>query len=224
MRCSIIIPTLNEASVIGDMLRRLRRVEPYEVIVADGGSEDGTIDLAAPHATIVCSRAGRGTQLNAGAARATGDTLLFLHADVRLPPDALVAIDDAFRHPEVIGGFFRVRFGLKLQEVFNAVIYDLLRFGGHGLVYGDSAIFIRRDRFGRLGGFADWQIMEDANLINRMPRVGKIAALPQTVVASSRRWRRGGFSRTLASWLTVQTLYFLPVSPRWLGRFYQHIR
>lgn len=224
MRCSIIIPTLNEASVIEGTLRRLQRLGPFEVIVADGGSDDGTVELAAPHTTIVRSRAGRGTQLNAGAARATGDTLLFLHADVRLPPDALAAIEDALRDPEVIGGFFRVRFGRTLQAVFIAVIYDLVRFGGRGLVYGDSAIFVRRDLFERLGGFADWQIMEDADLVSRMRRVGKLAALPQTVVPSSRRWRRGGFWRTWASWWTVQMLYFLPVSPRWLGRFYQHVR
>ncbi len=224
MRCSIIIPTLNEAAEIEAALQRLTPLEPYQIIVADGGSRDGTADLAVPYATVVHSPPGRGVQLNAGATRATADVLLFLHADVQLPHDALDAIEGALADPEVAGGFFRVRFGRSLAEAFIGVVYDITRWGGRGMVYGDSCIFIRRAVFERLGGFADWPIMEDAHLVNRMRRAGRIAALPQVVRPSPRRWRHGGFWRTWASWWTVQALYFLPVSPRWLGRFYKHVR
>lgn len=222
VRCSAIIPTLNEASAIQRSLRRLRRLAPYEIIVADGGSQDGTRELARPYAKVVSGRRGRGRQLNAGAAQATGDVLLFLHADVRLPPDALAAIESALGDPKVVGGHFRVRFGRGLHEVLVAASYDLLRFAG--IVYGDAAIFVRREEFLRLGGYRDYPIMEDVNLVSRLRRLGRVVHLPQVVVPSARRWRSGGRLNAWASWWAVQLLYGLGVSPQWLGRLYRAVR
>ena len=217
-----LIPTLNEASAIQRSLRRLQKLAPYEIIVADGGSQDDTPELARPYATVVKGGRGRGTQLNAGAARATGDVLLFLHADVRLPQDALSAIESALADPNVVGGHFRVRFGREPHEVLVAACYDLLRFGG--IVYGDAAIFVRREEFLRMGGFREYPIMEDVNFVSRLRRLGRVVHLPQVVVPSARRWRSGGRLSAWASWWAVQLLYGLGVSPQWLGRLYRAVR
>lgn len=224
MRISVIIPTLNEASTIQRTLERVRRLEPYEIIVADGGSSDATRELASPLATVVTSRRVRGRQLNAGAARATGDAFVFLHADVRLPSDAFDAIAGALRDPEVLGGYFKVRFGRRPFEVFVAASYDLLRFGGRAVIYGDSTIFVRREAFERLGGFRDYPIMEDVNFVSRLRLLGRVVGLPQIVVPSTRRWERGGRLNAWASWWAIQLLYGLPISPHWLGRLYRAVR
>ncbi|MCH7718170.1 MAG: glycosyltransferase, partial [Chloroflexi bacterium] len=137
MRFSVVIPTLNEASTIEETLRRVQRLAPYELIVADGGSSDGTPDLARPAATVVSARRGRGSQMNAGAAQTTGDVLVFLHADVRLPSNALAAIESALRDPSVAGGYFRVRFGPGPHDVFVAALYELLRRAGGNVVSRD---------------------------------------------------------------------------------------
>ena len=224
MRCSVVIPTLNEARTIARTLRRVERLDPHEIIVSDGGSTDGTPELAASCATVVVGRRGRGRQLNAGAAAASGDVLLFLHADVTLPGQALSAIDGALDDPGIIGGCFRVRFGSEPHQAFIAASYDLLRLGGRAVVYGDSTIFARRDAFKAVGGFADWPIMEDVNFVSRLRRRGRFVELPLTVVPSSRRWRRGGLWRTWASWWAIQLMFGAGVSPAWLGRFYRHLR
>jgi rSAM/selenodomain-associated transferase 2 len=224
MRCSVVIPTLNEARTIMRTLRRVERLRPHRIIVSDGGSADSTPELAAPYATVVTGLPGRGRQLNAGAEAASGDVLLFLHADVTLPDDALPAIEDALDDPGVIGGCFRVRFGPAPHQAFISASYDLLRFGGRAVVYGDSTIFVRRAAFEEIGGFADWPIMEDVNFVSRLRMHGRFVELPLSVVPSSRRWRRGGLWRTWASWWAIQLMFGTGVSPAWLGRFYRHIR
>lgn len=222
MRCSVIIPTLNEAPGIERALRRAAALRPHEIIVGDGGSADATREIAARYATVVVGPRGRGEQLNAAAARATGDVLLFLHADVRLPADALPAIEAALRDPGVAGGYFTVRFGRNAHDAFVAAAYDLLRWGG--IIYGDSCIFARREAFQRLGGYRDYPIMEDVNFVSRLRGLGRVVGLPNVVVPSARRWRRGGKLRAWASWWAIQLLYGLRVPPSWLGRLYAHIR
>ena len=205
-------------------LRRVERVHPHEIIVSDGGSADGTPELAASGATVVTGQPGRGRQLNAGAAAASGDVLLFLHADVSLPDEALAAIDGALDDPDVVGGSFRVRFGPEPHQAFISASYDLLRFGGKAIVYGDSTIFARRAVFEEIGGFADWPIMEDVNFVSRLRQHGRFVELPLSVVPSSRRWQSGGLWRTWASWWAIQLMFGVGVSPTWLGRFYRNIR
>ena len=222
MRYSVVIPTLNEASTIEEALRRVQRLAPDELIVADGGSSDGTPDLARPGATVVSTRHGRGSQMNAGAAQATGDVLVFLHADVRLPSNALAAIESALRDPAVAGGYFRVRFGLEPHETFVAALCHVLRRAG--IVFGDAVIVVRREAFMRVGGFRDYPIMEDVNLVSRLRRVGRMVELPESVVASTRRWQHGRRWHSYASWLAVLSLYGLRVSPQFLGRLYRAVR
>ena len=222
MRFSVVIPTLNEASTIEEALRRVQRLAPDELIVADGGSSDGTPDLARPGATVVSTRRGRGSQMNAGAAQATGDVLVFLHADVRLPSNALAAIESALRDPAVAGGYFRVRFGPEPHETFVAALCHVLRRAG--IVFGDAVIVVRREAFMRVGGFRDYPIMEDVNLVSRLRGVGRMVELPESVVASTRRWQHGRRWHSYASWAAVLSLYGLRVSPQWLGRFYRDVR
>ena len=224
MRCSVIIPTLNEASTIEATLRRLEQMAPHEIIVSDGDSTDPTAFLAARHATVVKGARERGPQLNAGAIQATGDTLLFLHADVRIPRRGLVAIESALRHPDIVGGHFRVRFGPSPHEAFVAACYQLLRMRGAGIVYGDATIFVRREAFRALGGFRDYPIMEDVNFVSRMRGLGRVVELKEYVVPSSRRWDNGGVWTTWASWWALQLMYGVRVSPYWLGRLYRSIR
>lgn len=222
MRCSIIVPTLNEAAAIEASLRRLDVLRAHEVIVGDGGSEDGTVELARRYAKVVNGRRGRGPQLNAAAAQATGDTFLIVHADVRLPRNALTAVEQALADPGTVGGYFRVRFGRGPHDAFLAAFYDLLR--RTGVVYGDACVFVRRATFERMGGFRDYPIMEDVNLVSRMRTQGRVVALPQVVRPSSRRWERDGRWRSWASWCGIMALYGLGVSPRFLGRLYRQVR
>lgn len=195
---------------------------PHEVIVGDGGSDDGTVDIARRHATVVTGPRGRGPQLNAAAAVATGDALLFLHADVRLADDALPAIEAALRDPSVVGGYFRVRFGRGPHDALVAASYDLLR--RCGIVYGDACVFVRRAAFEQLRGFRDFPIMEDMNFVSRMRSLGRVEALPQVVVPSTRRWRRGSRWAAWAAWWAIPILYGLGVSPHRLARLYREVR
>ena len=222
MKLSVIVPTLNEASNIQALLERLARTPGVdEVVVADGGSTDGTVDLIQRHpaARLVPSEPGRGLQLRAGAGRARGDALLFLHADVTPPEDVTAQIKKALEDG-YIGGNFRLRYpggGLlgRWLEVFVVPLYRRL-----GRYYGDSGFFARRDAYEAFGGFPHVPIMEDVIFTERMESYGPTAYLPGPVVSSPRRWE-GRPLRTLLLWAVMQTAYNLGVSPWRLARFYK---
>lgn len=220
---SIIVPTLNERETIGPLLRSLERLGPMEIVVADGGSTDGTPDLARTRARVVASPASRGIQLNRGAAAATGDVLLFVHADARLRPGALAHIEAALRDRRCTGGNFDLRFlgGGWESALFTRINRARRRFG---IMYGDSAIFCRRDCFARLGGFRPWPVLEDYEFIRRLRRTGSLALLDEPVYVSDRRWRKQGLIPTLWSWFSVQALYLAGVSPFWLAHLYRDVR
>jgi rSAM/selenodomain-associated transferase 2 len=221
---SIIIPTLNEKNTIRDAALALAGMTGnFEVIVVDGGSGDGTPEIAAECGlNVIDAPRGRGQQMNAGAARAKGDVLVFLHADTRLPADALAMIEKAFADGRVCGGNFRLIFdGGTLSARVLTMIYPLLRLGG--MCYGDSALFVRRAVFEASGGYRNYPIFEDCDLYRRLKRKGRFRRLPGYATTSSRRFE-GRFVRTFVFWSVLQVLYWLGVDPVILGRLYKPIR
>jgi rSAM/selenodomain-associated transferase 2 len=224
MRLSIIIPTLDEATTIRGQAASLQRWRGQtEIIVADGGSTDGTVEIARECGLRVIRAArGRGQQMNAGARVASGEVLLFLHADTRLPNDMLELIASALEDPCAYGGNFSLLFagGTRAARLLTK-IYPFLRLGG--MCYGDSAIFVRRSVFERLGGYRDFPIFEDVDLFRRMKRCGRFVRLPACATTSARRFE-GQFIRTFALWSVLQVLYWLGVSPRKLERLYRPAR
>jgi rSAM/selenodomain-associated transferase 2 len=222
---SIIIPTLNEASVIGPTLDALTKMPgPIEIIVVDGGSEDATAAIARERgARVLVSERGRGIQMHAGARIARGDAFWFLHADTRPPADALPQILQALENQEIVGGNFTVRFdGTRYAARFLGWLYPYL--GWLGLYYGDSAIFVRRDAYERIGGFRPFLLFEDLDLVRRLKRTGCFVRLPGPVITSSRRFENRSFALTFLHWTVLQVLYWLGVSPRALARLYPPAR
>jgi len=220
---SIIIPALNEARRLTALLPALLRVCPEaEVIVADGGSSDDTRAVVArqPAARFVESRRGRARQMNAGAAVARGDVLLFLHADTWLPAETTLVISAALRDPAVAYGRFDVCFD-NLHWPFRLIARLMnARSRLSGICTGDQAIFVRRQPFETLGGYPDIPLMEDVELTRRLKRMGRLAALRTPVTAAARKWEREGILRTILLMWTLRLLYFVGVSPERLHAWY----
>ena len=217
MKVSVIIPALNEADNLRDALSS---VGPSpEVIVADGSSADSTHSVAESlGAIVVTGPAGRGQQMDSGAQASTGDVLVFLHADTRLPvgwmEDVTKAVSDGY-----IAGAFSLSIGsegLWLRAVERvANLRSRL-----GLIYGDQAIFVTRESFFKAGGFNKLPLMEDVDCVKRLRKLGKVVVLEKRVTTSARRWVRGGrLKNTLKNWLTL-LLYFCGVGPERLYSLY----
>ncbi len=217
---SVIIPTLNEAASIGTCITAIRRLDPsVEIIVADGGSSDATIDIARSAGALVCTAPrGRGTQMNAGAARASGATLVFLHADTLLPPDAFVRIGALFANPQAQVAKFRLWFDTRNMLLDLAAI--CMWIDSIMTSYGDQGIVVRRDFFMGLGGFPDWALFEDVRLFELARRETQVHVIPACVVTSARRFRENGVLRQLVHdlWLMIQ--YLWGVSPQALAQAY----
>ena len=223
MRISIIIPVLNEETTIGPLLEALQDHGADELLVADGGSVDRTVEIASGHARIVHASAGRAVQMNTAATVASGDVLLFLHADTRLGATALNVLRSVMADDAIIGGNFDVRYDGK--DLAAGVFTHINRWRRcFGIFYGDSGIFCRRSVFQSLGGFVCWPILEDYEFARRLRRVGKLAYLDEPIWVSDRRWRNNGLVPTMASWVCIQALYFAGVPPKRLARLYRHIR
>ena len=220
-RISIIIPTLNEAASITATLEQIRNLPNVEVIVADGGSHDQTAELArAAGATVIHCNPGRGKQLNAGAALASGEVLLFLHADTKLPDDFADHVWQTFREGNC-GGAFRLCIGAGGWMLRLIESGANLRSRWLHLPYGDQAIFVHASKFFSLGGFQNWPLMEDYDFCRRLQKTGRIALAPASVTTSARRWQRLGVLRTTLTNLACVVAFRLGVSPVALARWYR---
>jgi rSAM/selenodomain-associated transferase 2/rSAM/selenodomain-associated transferase 1 len=220
---SIVVPTLDEAVALPGLLDHLSALEGrFEVTIADGGSCDGTNEMAANHPlspTLLHTPGGRAAQMNAGAAAAHGDLLLFLHADTRLPSGAYRSLTKSTAD----GGNFAIHFdgGDLFSRVLGAWYRAQRRLG---IYYGDSAIWVRRRAFESLGGFRTLPIMDDYDLARRLERGFTTACLPGPVVTSARRWRALGVPRTVLSWVVIRWLFVAGVPPTWLAGLYRRAR
>jgi len=176
-----------------------------ELIVVDGGSTDGTVEIARQFgAHVVHSAPGRGVQLNAGAGAASCPVLLFLHADTLLPPRFVEFVDGALKDNRVVAGAFRL--GIDADSMSLRIVERCanLRSRWLGLPYGDQALFMRRQTFDEVGGFPELPMMEDYALVRRLKRAGRIAIVAESVTTSARRWEsRGVWRTTLANQMCV---------------------
>ncbi|HZR19304.1 MAG TPA: TIGR04283 family arsenosugar biosynthesis glycosyltransferase [Verrucomicrobiae bacterium] len=213
-KTSVIIAALNEEERIGGTVKAALQGGPHEIIVVDGGSDDQTVARAKlAGATVLKSRAGRARQLNAGASRASGGTLLFLHGDTLLPGGYVSAVQGALARKGVSAGAF----SFALRESFRGrwlVEHSTnLRSRVWQMPYGDQGVFVRRSLFEELGGYADMAMLEDYELVRRLRRCGRIVTLSQPALTSARRWQRLGFLRTtlLNKWIILGYRFGWPI-------------
>lgn len=218
---SVVIPTLNEAGGIAEVVRRAREPGVGEVIVVDGGSTDSTRALAQTLADVVCSAPrGRARQMNEGAARAGGEILLFLHADTLLPTGFAAAVTAACSCAGVVGGRFDLDLFPSTPVLRLTATLINWRSRLSRIATGDQAIFVRREVFERLGGYPDIPLMEDVELSRRLKRAGRLVCLRHRVTTSSRRWQTHGVVRTILLMWRLRVLYWAGVSPERLSRMY----
>jgi rSAM/selenodomain-associated transferase 2 len=222
---SVIIPVLNEQSGINEVIRHVRRISAghaIEVIVADGDGGGSTLRAVEDIDSIrVISSPGRASQMNRGAERASGDVLLFLHADTLLPENAFDLIGVAIRSGRCQAGAFSLsldsgRLSLRVIAAAARIRTRMTR-----IPFGDQALFMRRDYFKRIGGFAGIPLMEDVEIATRIKKRGdRILILPERVVTSARKWERDGVVYSnLRNWF-IQLSYLLGASPERLVRIY----
>ncbi len=227
MKISIIIPVLNEAPIIEETLSFLQpfRHAGNELIVVDGGSMDASVALSRPLADrVMSSPQGRSRQMNVGAQVATGEILLFLHADTRLPATADQLIVAKMEQDGRSWGRFDVH--LSGKHLLLRLVEGLMNLRSRlsGIATGDQAIFVEREVFETVGGFPEIDLMEDITLSKALRRCGPPLCLWQRVVTSSRRWEENGFLRTVILMWYLRLAYFFGVSPRDLARLYDRSR
>lgn len=194
---SVIIPTLNESANLNRLLPCIAAARPHEILVADGGSADDTVAVAQSlGAKVVRATRGRALQMNAAASIATGELLLFLHADTDPPEGFPSLVSTILDQAAVAAGAFR--FALR-EPVRGGALIEMgvaLRCSLRQLPYGDQGLFLRRALFQSLGGFRDWPILEDLEMVRRLRALGRIVITNEAALTSSRRWRESGLVRT----------------------------
>jgi rSAM/selenodomain-associated transferase 2 len=220
----VVIPTLNEAEMLPALLADLREVAmvlPLDVVVVDGGSSDGTpARAAASGALVLQAPRGRARQLNRGARAASGDWLLFLHADSRLGEGAVTALRAALEPSAGVQAAV-FEFAIDLPRLWRRFIEagQEVRESLSGLAYGDQGLLIRRELFQSVGGYPDLPLMEDVAMIRMVRRRTRVTRLPASLLTSGRRYRRGGVLRTWLKHTALISLYLLGASPARLARW-----
>ena len=223
-KISIIIPVLNEAKILEKTLSQLQsELGHHELIIVDGGSTDGSVPIAEKYGKVVTSERGRAKQLNAGAVAASGDILIFLHADIWLEFGALAAVETALSSGYVGGGFRQKIDGKN-------ILYRAIEIAGNirgkylKVFYGDSGIFLRRADFEKIGGFPEIPILEEMEFSRDLRKLGKTTLVIPHIHISARRWETRGIVRTTVNNWLITFLYFLKFSPEQLAKLYRHIR
>lgn len=228
MTISVIIPTLNEASIIAQTLEHLCALPhdgiTLEVLAVDGGSQDQTPIIAAEYVRVLSSAPSRAGQMNAGAHEAAGDVLLFLHADTLLPETAFQDIRDALSDDSIVGGRFDARTDHDVGLLWIVCRMVSLRSRLTRIATGDQAIFVRRDIFRSMEGYAEIPLMEDIDFSRRLKTYGFIATLRSCVTTSARRWQATGILQTVFLMWIFRLLFFVGVDPHRLKQLYKDIR
>jgi rSAM/selenodomain-associated transferase 2 len=233
MKISIVIPVLNEHKVLPATIAALRSCRGIaegvisEIIVSDGGSTDGTAEwvCSQPDIVLVSSARGKGSQLNAGAARASGDVLLFLHADCILARPALDHLQSVLGDAAVCGGAFYVRFAESRPRSLRVVARGInLRARFRNSATGDQGIFVRKSVFDSIGGAPDWPLFEDVELVRRIKQAGKFVVLKTPLTISARRHIAHGVWRTVFLIYWLRFAYWLGVPPQRLKNWFKDAR
>ncbi len=221
---SVVIPTRGDTALLARLLDDLPPAAGVETIVSRAGSmgpAEAALRASRPDVRWVDGPAGRGRQLNAGAAAAQGQWLWFVHADCRLPAGWL----DLFRQleaavPPVVGGSFAFRLDSPAWQARVLERGVALRVRWLGLPYGDQGLFVRRAIFAAMGGFQPLPLMEDVEFVRRLTRRGRVQHLSQQVTTSARRWERDGWWRRSCANLLTLAAYFAGIRPERLARRY----
>ncbi|MBN3906553.1 MAG: TIGR04283 family arsenosugar biosynthesis glycosyltransferase [Nostoc sp. NMS1] len=221
-KISIIIPTLNEAGNIKQAIATTQANLNIEVIVVDGGSSDDTVAIAQSlNVKVISSSPGRAVQMNAGAVAASGEILLFLHADTRLPTGFDEMIRTALQQPGIVAGAFKLRIDASLLSLRWVEWGVKMRSHFCQMPYGDQAIFLTKEAFQQIGGFPELPIMEDFELMRRLKPIGRIVIISTPVLTSARRWlQKGVFKTTLLNQLVI-IAYLLGISPERIRSWYR---
>jgi rSAM/selenodomain-associated transferase 2 len=222
VRISVLVPAFNEEAVIGATLAHARTtLDPHEIVVGDACSTDKTAAIAGAYARVLTRKMSRGAILNDAASTATGDVVLFLHADTLLPPDAASRIATALRDPRVVGGAFRLRLDDPAWAARLISHSVNLRTSLLQTFFGDQAMFVRRDVFLRCGGFQDWSVMEDLEILSRLRPYGHLQLLDAEVITSARRHRNNGWLKTITTIWGICLLNRFGVPGQVLVRLYK---
>ncbi len=225
LNVSIIIPTLNEEKALDSTLRNLSVLKPCQIIVADGGSVDKTLEVAQSYqALTISSPPGRATQMNSAAHKAKGDILLFLHADSVLKETAYQKMLVLLKDPEIAGGAFSLAIDSAKRSLKIISYFATLRSRFLDLVYGDQGIFVRRVTFEKMAGYTDLPICEDLDLFLRLKKHGKAVILKESILTSPRRWLQEGVVFTTLRNVLFASFFVLGFSPKTFRKWYPVIR
>jgi rSAM/selenodomain-associated transferase 2 len=235
MKITSIIVAYNEEKLVPSIVGELKKQEyedAHEIILTDGGSSDNTVSLAKNAGIqVVMGKKGKALQMNEAAKTATGDILFFIHADMELQSKTLTHIRQHILEGYEAGGFSNVftEHNQKIKALgtwMNFRFFDKREQSDRGIFYGDNGIFVKREVFEKLGGFANIPIMEDYDLSLRLKKNGYRTIKIETpkIHVSPRRHTKAGFFKTRFQWVMIRKLYKIGVSPNWLAKWYGDVR